>query len=125
MKLYCDTCKRRGKVLELGEAPCKCPDYNGKGYTEISDIADLKVNEDCKENLAGLSYTDKVDSLMTVIEALVQDSKKYIELMTPYTPTELKSIRNYDENLTGRCKCGEIVYEFTKHCCNCGQKLSW
>jgi len=50
---------------------------------------------------------------------------KWVEKEKPYTPTEKKYIRNYDENFTGKCKCGINVYEVSKYCNECGQRLNW
>lgn len=53
----------------------------------------------------------------------LEDKRKQKE--TPYTPSDMKLVRNYDELLTGKCICGTTVHESSKYCQECGQKLNW
>lgn len=59
MRLYCDMCEGKEIVNQPGEAQCNCTNCNGKGYTEVLDLAELNAKADCKENVASLNSKDK------------------------------------------------------------------
>jgi hypothetical protein len=94
--------------------------------------------EKTRNALTGLvNYIDNLDTDCTCEDCteqrLISDelseiedkADKWDEKEAPFVPTEQKFIRNYDENLVGKCKCGNTVYEHTKYCCDCGQKLKF
>lgn len=110
MKVWCETCDGTGELdnsTYLQQDTKRCPDCNGKGYTE-PEKPTTEINIDYYEELK--SKADKWD-----------------EKEMPYKPTNVEEV--YDSSISdfvkiGNCKCERLV-EWENYCPRCGQKLEW